>query len=303
VDACYELGMELGAVFPTNEIGNDPIAIRDWAQAAEALGFTTIITYDHVLGAPHDREPKLLGPYTQDDPFHEPFVLFGFFAACTSRILLQIGVLIAPQRQTALVAKQAAEVDVLSGGRIVLGLGTGWNYVEYDALGMPFASRGKYLDEQTVVLRRLFTEPVVDFSGSFHRIDRAGILPLPTRQIPLWIGGSSPPSLRRAARLGDGYIFGSAGPRIHGLMAQLHEQLVAEGRDPASFPATAIVDHAIGPDGWRAERDAFAAAGGTQLALQTMDIIARWRGGTPNGFTTPAQHIGALERYAAAMED
>ena len=172
--------MDLGAVFPTTQIGNDPAVIRDFAQTAEGLGYRRLITYDHVLGAVHaDRDPPLPGPYTQDDPFHEPLVLFGFLAACTTVIELEAAVLVLPQRQTALVAKQAAEVDVLSAGRLVLAVGTGWNFVEYESLGMPFAARGRRLDEQVDLLRRLWREPVLDYRGEFHRIDRAGILPRP----------------------------------------------------------------------------------------------------------------------------
>ncbi|HEY5873926.1 MAG TPA: TIGR03619 family F420-dependent LLM class oxidoreductase, partial [Ilumatobacteraceae bacterium] len=229
--------MQLGAVFPTNEIGNDPVAIRDWAQAAEALGFSTIITYDHVLGAVREgREPPLTGPYDEHDAFHEPFVLFGYLAATTTTIQLQTGVLIAPQRQTALIAKQATEVDILSGGRLVLGLGTGWNYVEYEALGGEYTQRGRYLDEQVVVLRKLFREPVIDYTGNFHRIDRAGLEPRPGRDIPIWFGGASAAALRRAARCGDGILLTGAGPRIRDLWEQLQGFLVAEQRSVDGFP-------------------------------------------------------------------
>ncbi|MGD9705504.1 MAG: LLM class F420-dependent oxidoreductase [Acidimicrobiia bacterium] len=294
--------MLLGAIFPTNEIGNDPIAIRDWAQAAEALGFSSIITYDHVVGAVHEgREPPLSGPYTERDAFHEPFVLFGFLAASTSTIQLQTGVLIAPQRQTALIAKQAAEVDVLSGGRLVLGLGTGWNYVEYETLGLSYAQRGRYLDEQVDVLRKLFREPVVDYSGSFHRIDRAGLLPLPVRDIPIWFGGGSDAALRRAARLGDGFVFAGAGRRVRAQWEQLQGFLSEQQRSVEGFPVTAVIDYALGPDVWIEQRDAWTAVGGTELAVSTMDTNARWRGGSMNGFTSPAEHVAALERYAAAL--
>jgi probable F420-dependent oxidoreductase len=294
--------VQLGAVFPTNEIGNDPVAIRDWAQAAESLGFATIITYDHVVGAVHEgREPSLTGPYTEHDAFHEPFVLFGFLAASTTTIQLQTGVLISPQRQTALIAKQATEVDLLSGGRLVLGLGTGWNYVEYEALGQEYSQRGRYLDEQVVVLRQLFREPVIDYTGNFHRIDRAGLLPLPVREIPIWFGGSSERALRRAARNGDGFLLAGAGRRTRELWEQLRGMLVEEQRSVDGFPVTAITDYALGPDAWVEERDTWEAVGAMQLAVSTMDTNARWRGGAMNGFTSPAEHIAALELYAATM--
>ncbi len=148
--------MRLGAVFPQTEVGSDPATARDLAQVVEESGFDHLLAYDHVLGASHDREPKLMGPYTEESLFHEPFVLFGFLAAATSRLELVTGVLILPQRQTALVAKQAAEVDVLSGGRLRLGVGVGWNYVEYDALNQKFSDRGKRQEEQIEVLLRLW---------------------------------------------------------------------------------------------------------------------------------------------------
>jgi probable F420-dependent oxidoreductase len=300
---CYEGQMKLGAVFPTNEIGNDPAAIRDWVQAAEDLGYDQVIAYDHVVGAVHaDRQPPLWGPYTEADPFHEPFVLFGFMAAVTTKVELVTGIIIAPQRQTVLLAKQAVQVDVLSGGRMVLGLGTGWNPVEYESLGIPFETRGRRLSEQIEVMRRLFREPVVDLTTAEHRVDRAGLLPMPVRDIPIWLGGGSDVSLKRAARLGDGFIFGSAGKRVRGQLARLQELLAENDRPVEGFPAHAIADYCAGPESWITERDAWTAAGGTHLAVQTMDIIYRWRGlGTPNGFTSPAQHIGALESFASAM--
>jgi probable F420-dependent oxidoreductase len=300
---CYERIMKLGAVFPTNEIGNDPAAIRDWVQTAEGLGYDQVIAYDHVVGAVHaDREPPLWGPYTEADPFHEPFVLFGFMAALTTTIELVTGIIIAPQRQTVLLAKQAVQVDVLSGGRMVLGLGTGWNPVEYEALGIPFESRGRRLTEQIEVMRELFRNPVVDLTTREHRVDRAGLLPMPTRDIPIWLGGGSEPSLKRAAQLGDGFVFGSAGKRTRGQLARLHELLAENDRSTDGYLAHAIADYCAGPESWVAERDAWEASGGTHLAVQTQDIIYRWRGvGTPNGFTTPAAHIAALEHFATAM--
>src|SRR6516162_6075839 len=154
--------MRYGVVFPQTEFGNDPVAIKDYAQIAEGLGYDYLLVYDHVLGAHPDREPKLSGPYTDQHPFHEPMVLFGFLAAVTARIQLTTGILILPQRQTVLVAKQAAELDVLSGGRLRLGVGLGWNYVEYEALGESFTNRGRRSEEQVEVLRRLWTEPLVN---------------------------------------------------------------------------------------------------------------------------------------------
>src|SRR5882672_3039514 len=194
--------MKYGVVFPQTEFGNDVQAIKDYAQAAEGLGYDYLLVYDHVLGAHPGREPKLTGPYTHEHPFHEPMVLFGFLAGVTKRLQLTTGILILPQRQTVLVAKQAAEVDRLSGGRLRLGVGLGWNYVEYEALGEDFHTRGRRIAEQVEVMRRLWTEPLVTFEGKWHRIDRAGIRPLPVQQpIPVWMGGSAEPVIQRTARI------------------------------------------------------------------------------------------------------
>jgi len=197
--------LKIGAVFPTSEIGDDPIVIRDFVQAVEGLGFDALVTYDHVLGAPHEgRTPRLTGPYTEEHGFHEPFVLFGYLAALIS-LELVTGIIILPQRQTALVAKQAAEVDLLTDGRFRLGVGIGWNAVEYEALGKRFSDRGARLEEQVALLRRLWTEPTVTFEGEYERVTGAGLAPMPRqRPIPIWLGGSSGPAYRRMGRLAGG---------------------------------------------------------------------------------------------------
>ena len=290
--------LRLGVVFPTCEIGDDPVAVRDFAQAAEDLGYDHLVAYDHVVGAVHaERQPPLWGPYTEADPFHEPFVLFGFLAGVTRRLELAPGVIILPQRQTVLVAKQAAEIALLSGGRLRLGVGIGWNYVEYDSLGVPFERRGARLDEQVQVLRQLWREPLVDVRGEFHRIDRAAMLPKPPADIPIWFGGSSPQALARAAATGDGFLFGSSGPRITALVEQTQELLVASGRDPSTFGFEALVDWSKGPDGWRQELEEWHRVGGTHLSIRTMSTAAAFMRIEPPGFTTVAQHIAALEQF------
>src|SRR5579863_7522899 len=204
--------MQIGVVYPQNELGGDPTAVPKIGKAVENLGFDHLFAYDHVLGAVHaDRTPPLTGPYTEHDPFHDPFVMFAYLAGITERIGFTTGVLILPQRQTALVARQAADVDLLSGGRLRLGVGVGWNHVEYEALGQDFHRRGARQEEQIGLLRRLFTEPVVDFSGRFDRVDRAALVPKPTRSIPIWLGGGSEAAFDRAARLADGFIFFGGG--------------------------------------------------------------------------------------------
>src|ERR1700736_4552643 len=183
--------MQIGVVYPQTELRGDPTAVRQVGKAAEELGFDHLLAYDHVLGAVHEnRTLQLTGPYTERDPFHDPFVMFAYLAAITERLRFATGVLVLPQRQTALVARQAADVDLLSGRRLRLGIGIGWNYVEYEALGQDFHTRGARQEEQIVLLRRLFTEPIVHFSGRFDRIDRASLVPKPIRPIPIWLGGS-----------------------------------------------------------------------------------------------------------------
>jgi probable F420-dependent oxidoreductase len=263
--------MRYGAVFPTTEMGKDPGAIRAWVAAVEDLGFERIVAYDHVVGAVHaDREPKLWGPYTEKDEFHEPLVLFSYIAAITTDIELVTGVLILPQRQAVLVAKQAADLDMLSGGRLVLGVGTGWNYVEYEALNTEFRNRAKRMEEQVELMRQLWTSPVNDFSGKYHRVDRGGIVPLPNRQIPVWFGGSAEASVRRAARMGDGYIFGNTGERIQNALAILREELALQGRDVASFPTDAVLHLQRGEEALSPEVAAWKASGTTWLSLSTM---------------------------------
>ncbi|MBW2244851.1 MAG: LLM class F420-dependent oxidoreductase [Deltaproteobacteria bacterium] len=295
--------MKLGAVLPTCEIGNDPLAIRDFAQAAEELGYAHLLIYDHVLGAEHaDRDPKLAGPYTENDPFHEPFVLYGYLAAVTERIELATGVIILPQRQTALVAKQAAEIDLLSGGRFRLGVGTGWNWVEYEALGVPYEERGARLEEQVELLRRLWTEPVVSFEGRFHTVLRAGLLPRPKRSIPIWFGGMSKPAVKRAARIGDGLTFGAPNAFMLRLARLLREELEAAGRQHASFGCETIVNFASGPEAWHQAHGAWQEVGLTHLSMRAMSTGVQMMGEPDPGFTSPRQHIDALETFAKEMK-
>ena len=255
-----------------------------------------------MLGAVHEgRKPPLGGPYTERDAFHEPFVLFGFLAAATRRIELCTGVIILPQRQTALVAKQAAEIDLLSGGRLRLGVGTGWNFVEYESLGVPFDDRGKRLDEQIELLRRLWREPVIDFRGRFHRIDRAGILPRPRREIPIWLGGFTPVAVRRAVRVGDGMLFGTSPSYMRQLLQLAHQELEKIGRPRSAFGAEAVLDASHSPETWARETALWRELGGTHLAFRAMDTAAEAVGAKRIGFRGPQDYIAALERFAAAV--
>jgi probable F420-dependent oxidoreductase len=198
--------MEIGAVVPHNEIGTDPGAIRAYAQGLEGLGITHLLIYDHVMGADRDRPGGFQGPYDKDVAFHEPFTFLSFVAAVTERLDLVTAVLISPQRQTVLIAKQSAELAVLSGDRFRLGIGTGWNTVEYQALNEEFTNRGRRQEEQVDLLRRLWTQDAFSFDGEFHTVERASILPRPSRPVPILFGGSAPALLERCGRLGDGWI-------------------------------------------------------------------------------------------------
>jgi probable F420-dependent oxidoreductase len=265
--------MEIGVVYPQIELGGDPEAVRRIGRATEDLGFDHLLAYDHVLGAVHeDRDPPLVGPYTERDPFHDPLVMFAHLAAMTQRIGFVTGVVILPQRQTALVARQAADVDLLSGGRLRLGVGIGWNYVEYDALGQDFGTRGAREEEQIALLRRLWAEPVVDFTGRFDRIDRATIAPKPTRPIPIWLGGYGDAAYRRAARIGDGFIFGGRTENVIGAWDRIRDHVVEAGRPVESFGGECVVMSRQGPEAVAAKIAAWGDAGGTHATVLTMGL-------------------------------
>jgi probable F420-dependent oxidoreductase len=286
--------MQIGAVFPQTEIGNDPGAIRAWAQGAEDLGYRHLVAYDHVLGAGLDTRPDWSGPYTSDSPFHEVFVLFGYLAAVTRSVELVTGVLVLPQRRTALVAKQAAEVDVLSGGRMRLGIGIGWNRVEYDALGESFENRGVRSEEQVELLRALWTEQAVTFFGRWHQVDNAGINPLPVRRpIPVWFGGSAEATLRRVGRLGDGWMpQRSPDRRAAEMLDRLRGYAREAGRDPAGIGIEARLNLGRTPAEMTAEWVAgWRELGATHLGVNTMGL----------GLHSADEHLGALRTAFRAI--
>ena len=266
--------MRVGVIFPQTEIGADPAGIRAYAEAVEGLGLTHLTSYDHVLGADPAGHPGFSGPYTAASMFHEPFVLYGYLAAVAPKLELVTGIIILPQRQTALVAKQAAEVDVLTGGKFRLGIGQGWNIVEYEGLGMDWATRSRRMEEQIELLRRLWQEPVLSFEGRFHTITAAGINPLPLqRPIPIWMGGSSARALERIARLADGY-FPLSNPLEEGWAATLERMRDwrrEAGRDPNDLGIEARIDAATGtPDDWHLAAEEWRALGATHLSIATM---------------------------------
>ncbi|MGP8001298.1 MAG: LLM class F420-dependent oxidoreductase [Streptosporangiaceae bacterium] len=284
--------MQIGVVFPQTEIGPDAAAVRRYAQRAEELGYRHLLAYDHVLGADPAVHPGWDGPYDVTTTFHEPFVMFGYLAALTS-LELVTGIIILPQRQTALVAKQAAEVDLLSGGRFRLGVGLGWNQVEYEALGQDFTTRGRRLGEQVGLLRRLWTEPSVSFAGRFDQVTGAGLAPLPVqRPIPVWFGGQSEPAYRRVGRLADGWFPQvSPGPELDAARAVVDAAAAEAGRDPAQLGMEARVS-------WRGDAGRLAEqaqqwqdAGATHLAVNTMGA----------GLASLDAHLDALAGAAEAL--
>jgi probable F420-dependent oxidoreductase len=278
--------MKLGAVYPQIELRGDPEAVRRIATGVESLGYDYLLAYDHVLGAAHDgRAPKLTGPYTEKHPFHDPLVMFAHLAALTRKLELVTGVLILPQRQTALVARQTADLDLLSGGRLRLGIGIGWNHVEYQALGQSFKTRGRREEEQVELLRRLWSEPLVSFRGAFDAVDRACINPRPARPIPIWLGGFSEPAYRRAARLGEGFIFTGAAERAIDGWNQVERFVREAGREVARFGKEMIVGRFDTTAEQVAARIAWCREWGcTHAAVDTMN----------KGFETAEAHLEFL---------
>ncbi|UCH59947.1 MAG: LLM class F420-dependent oxidoreductase [Anaerolineales bacterium] len=280
-----------GVVYPQTEFGSDPYAIRDYAQTAEGLGYSYILAYDHVLGANPDRPGGFRGPYTYQDSFFEPFTLFSYLAGITEKIGFTTSIIILPQRQTALVAKQAATLDILSHGRLRLGVGLGWNKVEYEALDENFHNRGRRIEEQVEILRLLWTKPLVTYRGRWHNIPDAGLNPLPIQQpIPIWFGGHAEPVLRRVARIGDGWMptYRSAEEAKKSL-AKLDRFLQEEYRDPSSVGIEARLPYGEGnPVVWQTQVDEWKAMRATHFSINTMSC----------GFYTPNEHIDAIKTFA-----
>jgi probable F420-dependent oxidoreductase len=287
--------VRIGVVFPQTEIGPDVAAVRAYAERVAELGFTHILAYDHVLGADPTVHTGWNGPYDVHTQFHEPFVLFGYLAAVT-QLELVTGIIILPQRQTALVAKQAAEVDLLTSGRFRLGIGIGWNAVEYEALGKDFHNRGRRLEEQVALLRRLWTEQSVTFEGQFDRVVGAGLAPLPLqRPIPVWFGGQSEPVLRRVGRLADGWLPQlPPGPELERARQVVDQAAREAGRDPGQIGMEGRVswaDH--GPhNGLPEVVDQWRAAGATHLTINTMKA----------GLATLGDHLEALSMAAKMLD-
>ena len=285
--------MEFGAVIPHNEIGNDPGAIKAYAQGVEEMGGTHLLIYDHVLGADPDRPGGFQGPYDKDTAFHEPFVLYGFLAAVTETVDLVTSVMILPQRQAVLAAKQAAEVAVLSNNRLKLGIGVGWNTVEYDGLNEDFATRGRRQEEQVDLMRRLWTEDSVSYDGEFHRFEKASILPRPSEPVPILFGGSAPAVIDRCARLGDGWIpLGTPNEKSADRIGELRRIREANGMSMDGFEIRSQAQYARGnPERWQAHADAWRSLGATHLAIATHNA----------GETDVDGHLARIAEYRDAV--
>jgi probable F420-dependent oxidoreductase len=287
--------MHLGAVLPHNEIGTDPGAITAYLRGLEDLGVANLLVYDHVLGADADRPGGFKGAYDKDVAFHEPLTFFAYAAAVTTTLDFVSCVMILPQRQTVLVAKQAAEVAVLSGNRLRLGVGTGWNVVEYVGLNETFTNRGRRQAEQVELLRRLWTEPSFEFRGEFHTIDRAGINPLPSVPIPIWFGGSAPAAIERCARLGDGWLpLGTPNESSRERIEEIRTIRTDAGRTMDGFTIQAQAQYSGGdPDRWRTHAERWRDLGATHLAIATHNA----------GPTGVDGHLGRVAEYLASIKD
>lgn len=287
--------MKLGVVFPQTEFPSDPILIRDYAQTAEGLGYDYFLVYDHILGANPDRPGGWHGPYTHTDSFQEPFTLFSYLAGLTETIEFVTGILILPQRQTALVAKQAAQVDVFSGGRLRLGIGVGWNVVEYEAQNEDFTNRGKRSEEQIELLRELWTKELVTFNGQYHTVSDAGLNPMPVqRPIPIWFGGYADVTLRRMARLGDGWMPASTPlEKAKPMLDTIRTYLAAEGRDPQTFGVDPWLSVGTCPQAqWTDQVAQWRAVGATHIAVNTMRA----------GYQSAQAHLDTIKQFKETVE-
>ncbi len=295
--------MKLGVTFPQNVIGGDPKLVRDFAQTVEGLGYTHLVAYDHVVGINPASYPDWTGPYTSADLFHDPFTLFSFIAGFTEKIELSPQIVILPQRQTVLVAKQAASLDMLSGGRLRLGVGIGWNHVEYAAMGENFRNRGKRSEEQIAVMRALWSNPHVVFEGKHHTIPDAGINPLPEEPLAIWLGGGVDATYDRIGRLGDGWLNIYHGPdKFQESVVKIHASAEKAGRDPKSIGLESWIGMSDddSPELWRSEIEQWRNLGATHLTLNTIFGRGHIRAISARDAAT---HLQAMERYITAVRD
>mgnify|MGYP006107855481 CR=1 FL=1 len=289
--------MKIGVTFPQTEIGNDPDDIKLYGEEVESMGFSHILAYEHVVGANLENRPNWNGVYNIDDPFHEPFVLFSFLSSITSKIKFFTGVIILPQRPVVLVAKQAASLDILSNGRLELGIGIGWNDLEYDALGMNFKNRGKRCEEQIEVLKKLWTNKSVSFEGNFHKIPDVGINPMPKNPIPIWIGGGAEVVLKRTARVADGWM-ATIQPNDQGFetIKKFKKYIIENGRDPKIMGINgtfipAVINKFLNTKEksiLKDEINKWKELGATQISINTMNL----------GLESVSEHLSVLENFS-----
>jgi probable F420-dependent oxidoreductase len=287
--------MRIGVVFPQTEIGADAGAVRAYAEHVEGLGYAHLLAYDHVVGADPKVHAGWDGFYDVHNTFHEPLVTFGYLAAVTTSLELVTGIVILPQRQAVLVAKQAAEVDLLSGGRLRLGVGLGWNAVEYEALGEDFSNRGKRSEEQVDLMRTLWTEQTVTYHGTYHQVTGAGLAPLPIqRPIPVWFGASSPRACRRAGRLGDGWFpMVGPGPKLEQALQEVAQAAREAGREPAQIAMEGRVSWDGNADDLAAGLRGWADAGASHVSINTMGA----------GLASVDDHLRALTSAAETARE
>ncbi len=283
--------MKLGIVFPQTEIGSDPDDIAEFATTVEETGFDHIVAYEHVLGANTASRPDWSGPYTSESMFHEPFVLYGFLSAIVSRLEFVTGVVILPQRQTALLAKQAACLDVISKGRFRLGIGTGWNDVEYEALGENFHNRGKRSEEQIDMMRKLWAQETITYHGKWHTITDAGLNPLPVnRTIPIWLGGMAPQVIDRVARIGDGW-FPFFNPNLGNQIAEIRQKASAAGRSADEIGIECLL-----PLGDMGQRDMDRFKSCRDMGVSHISAVTMGR-----GYKNANEHGEAVKRHWDAV--
>ena len=286
--------MKIGVVYPQTEFSADPAIIKEYAQTVEELGYSHILIYDHVLGANPNRADKLTGPYTYEDAFMEPFVLFSYMASITKKIEFTTGILILPQRQTALVAKQAATLDILSGGRLRLGVGLGWNHVEYHVLNEDFHIRGRRIEEQVFLLRKLWSEPLVKFEGKWDSVPDAGINPLPHPSgIPIWFGGHHENVLRRVGAIGDGWMPNTAKAEdARPLIEKIEGYLEENGRSRSDIGIEWRLWYGHrDPAKWLKYMDSWQGLGASHMSINTMN----------SDLESPEDHIKALSEFASVI--
>lgn len=286
--------MKFGVVYPQTEVEHDPAWIRTFAQSLESLGYDHMLVYEHVLGVDPDHPSAVRGPYRIEDTFLSPLLLFSALALLTEKLEFATGILVLPQRDAILVAKQVATLDVLSGGRLRLGVGVGWNAAEFEALGADFSTRGRRIEEQVNVLRELWTKPVAQFSGEWYQFEHVGIRPMPTQKpVPIWFGGYADVVLKRVARMGDGWFPGfSDVEEAKPALDRLASYVEGQGRRWEDIGIEVRLRYGDGDlDELGAQIEAWFRLGISHLSVNTMR----------SGLVGQEAHLEAVERFARLL--